>query len=179
MITLKEVLATLEIVKTAYKEGVYTYETLDRETELRTKLAKAIARDNPPLDPNNDEDLAKGVINLPSCTILSPFAAAIFKKYCVHLLRNMRLNPGCHISFKDIREIFKGLRAKKTNIGMERSWRPKELRAFNFLCIRIGNDNNLSATEVMSEFENDSNSELIINEAAIDLAISLFKELEA
>ncbi|MDF1497133.1 MAG: hypothetical protein P1P90_03670 [Patescibacteria group bacterium] len=180
MVTLKEVLATLEIVKNEYSKGLFICITvIEREEELRTKLAKALARDNPPLNPNSNEDLVKGVIELPSSTILSSFADAIFKKYCLYVFRAMRINPGSHITFKDIRSIFQDIRSKKVNLGMERSWRPKELRAFNLLCIRISNDNHISVSEVMQEFEEKNANNLIINEASIDLAINLFKELEA
>jgi hypothetical protein len=180
MVTLKEVFATIKLAEEQYKKSPELCGTvIDREIKLRTKLARAIARDNPPLDPNHEEDLNLGIVALPKSTILSDFAKAIFKKYCAHLFKKFHINPGPYLSFKDIRNVFQDIRSQKINIGMERSWRPKELSAFNRLCTRIANDSDMSASEVMLEFEEDNHPQLFINEASIELALSLFKALKA
>jgi hypothetical protein len=180
MVTLKEVFATIKIAEEEYRKCPDVCGTIiDREIKLRTKLARAIARDNPPLNPNKEEDLSRGVVDLPKSTVLSPIAFAIFKKYCLHLLIGFQLNPGPYISFKDLCKIYAGLHARKVSFGSERSWRTKELRVFNLLCTHIGNLNNMSVTEIMLEFEEGNDIELTINEAAINLALSLFREMKA
>jgi len=184
MITLKQALSLVSLYQDAFNKGIYDVDgsAFQREVELRTKLAHAIASDNPPLNPNNPEDLSR-VANLPLSTILSPIAEAVYKKYRKFLSEafgiKQNLLPKKEVEFKsfvEIRDAYKKRRQELGNTGSVRSWRQEELTAFRRLCARLGKDNNLKTDYVMANF--DDLDDLKINDSSTYLAQCLFETLE-
>jgi hypothetical protein len=185
MTTLKQALAVIERYKKAFDTGIFDVEmsAFKREEELRTNLARAIARDNPPLNPNSPQDLHQ-TAKLPEDTVLSPVAEALYKKYQIYLRIAFSISEetGCRQKpaikkFSDIRENYIRLRSEFGDEGRLRSWRPHELTAFHRLCVRLARDNNMSTEEVMDDFE--TLSDLVINEASIYLAERLFEAFQS
>ncbi len=185
MTTLKQALATIQSYKKAFDAGIFDVKmsAFKREEELRTNLARAIAIDNPPLNPNSSQDLHK-TAELPGDTILSPIAEALYKKYKIYLRIAFSISEETgtwkkpHIKkFSDICENYIRLRSEFADEGRLRSWRPHELTAFHRLCVRLARDNNMSTEEVMDEFEN--MPDMIINEASIYLAERLFEAFQS
>jgi hypothetical protein len=189
MTTLKQVMATIKTYQEAYMAGIYNVQTssFEREEDLRTKLARAIARDNPPLDPNSPEDLHKAGL-LPQDTPLSPVAEAIYKKYKNFLRITFHISEDASSfdkpeikNFQDIRELYIKLRSQQDNKlkseQLLKSWRPHELTAYHRLCVRLARDNDLEVEVVMRDFEDLDN--LILNEASIYLAERLFEALRS
>ncbi|MBU2566655.1 hypothetical protein KKG46_03800 [Patescibacteria group bacterium] len=170
MVTLKQ---ALELVRKFQQDLPETnrqsnWEAISQEEQLRTNLARTIAQDNPPLDPNNLQDLT--LANLPLCTVLSPRAQEIFNLYKQHLEQHFGIIT--ITTFTDIRETFKSLR-RYSEQGGAMTWSRKELIAFRKLCEQLGSDNGIIFTKVMSEFTDFD--DLIVNKYSIKLAEQLFK----
>ncbi len=181
MVTLKQALDLVRTFQTAYRKGIYNVDTSTfmQEEKIRTQLARAIACDNPPLDPNNPKDL-HNTSKLPMSTVLSADAESIFVEYQTLLLEkfNLQQNEKSHKTisgFADIRETFKSLR-QYSKSGAAMTWSPSELTAFHRLCVRLGCDNNMSTDEIMSNFT--EFQDLKVNEASIYLAKRLFEIMQ-
>ncbi|MBD3328662.1 hypothetical protein GF340_05175 [Candidatus Peregrinibacteria bacterium] len=184
MIKLKQALDAVKLYENAYKNGIEhpDYRVFQREEELRTRLAQAIASTHPELNPDNLDDLAK-VADLPPNDILSKAAQSLYLDYTDFLRKEFGLNPPKPKSksrpirnFADIQETFSELCVSK-NDGQTMTWSPAELTAFHRLCVRLARDNRLSTDQVMSGFK--SFDDLTVNEASIYLAERLFEILQS
>lgn len=183
MIKLKQALNAVKTYEAAYKNGIEhpDCQVFQREEELRTRLAQAIASTYLELNPDNPDDLAK-VADLPPDDILSQAAQSLYRDYAKLLRDEFSLypphnNPATPAikSFADIRDTFILLRNPKED-GQTMTWSPEELTAFHRLCVRLARDNGLGTDEVMSGFK--TFSDLNVNEASIYLAERLFEILQ-
>lgn len=183
MATLKQALAAVQHFQEADKKGVRanSQEAVNREVVLRTKLAQIIAGDNPPLNPFNPDDLLK-VAQLPPDTELSHLACTVLNDYIQLLEKEFSLkisqkntDPFSIQTFADIRDEFIRLRGGNEN-SQAMTWTPEELTAFHRLCVRLGRDNGLSTSEVMSGFK--KFEDLKLNEASIYLAERFLEVLQ-
>ncbi len=175
MATLKQALEIVKTFQEADKNGVRPKnpDSINKEIVLRTKLAQIIAGDNPPLNPIEPDDLHK-VANLPPQTTLSRLATAVLTEYITFLQDEFGLEvpsdskqAAAINSFADIRDAFIRLRGGNEN-AQAMTWSPEELTAFHRLCVRLGRDNKMSTSEVMSGFK--EFDDLKVNEASIYLA---------
>jgi len=174
MTLLKDVLETVHALSAYYKKGIghIPNAVLKREEELRTRIAKELAKVYLNYDPA-DEQILMRVKNLSPETIL-PFEAEIFyAKYLEHLRKNFGLIVGHLNNFKDIRDTYAGIQTCRGNLGAVRSWNVEELTRFRDLCTRIANDNDMEPSEVMENFLRLPNT-IKVNEASLHLAKTLF-----